>query len=101
MPRRSFKQMTRRFLVRVRRRVPPGLRLLLGALLMVGGVFGFLPILGFWMVPLGVAVAAPDVVPLWRAGLRRAGISDGDDKNQTHPGMPTRPQPAKSQKRTD
>jgi hypothetical protein len=38
--------------------------------LMVGGVFGFLPILGFWMVPLGIAVAAADVLPLWR-WLRR------------------------------
>ncbi|GGG65842.1 hypothetical protein GCM10011415_10790 [Salipiger pallidus] len=101
MPRRSFKQMTRRFLVRVRRRVPPGLRLLLGALLMVGGVFGFLPILGFWMIPLGVAVAALDVVPLWRAGLRRAGIFGGDEKDQTHPEARTRPRPAKSQKPTD
>ncbi|TFL18910.1 hypothetical protein DR046_07410 [Jannaschia formosa] len=55
-----------RALVNVRRRVPPGLRLVLGLLLMTGGVFGFLPILGFWMVPIGVAVAALDVMPLWR-----------------------------------
>jgi hypothetical protein len=46
--------------------VPPGLRLLLGLLLIVGGVFGFLPILGFWMIPLGIAVAALDILPLWR-----------------------------------
>ncbi len=29
--------------------------------MIVGGVFGFLPVLGFWMVPLGVMVAALDV----------------------------------------
>jgi hypothetical protein len=55
-----------RILVRIRRRVPPGLRLVLGLLLIVGGILGFLPILGFWMIPLGVAVAALDVIPLWR-----------------------------------
>jgi len=27
---------------------------------MVGGVLGFLPILGFWMIPLGLLVLAPD-----------------------------------------
>jgi len=56
----------KRALARVRRTVPPGLRLVLGLLLIVGGVFGFLPILGFWMIPLGVAVAALDISPLWR-----------------------------------
>ncbi|WP_296762381.1 hypothetical protein [Sediminimonas sp.] len=49
-----------------RRRIPPGLRLLAGLVLMVGGVFGFLPVIGFWMFPLGVAVAALDIAPLWR-----------------------------------
>jgi len=49
----------------VRAHVPPGLRLVLGLLLIVGGVFGFLPVLGFWMIPLGIAVAALDVRPLW------------------------------------
>ncbi|WP_292025254.1 hypothetical protein [Maritimibacter sp. UBA3975] len=46
--------------------MPPGARLVAGLLLMVMGVFGFLPVLGFWMIPLGVAVAALDVVPVWR-----------------------------------
>ena len=32
-----------------------------GVVLTVGGVFGFLPVLGFWMVPLGLAVMAQDV----------------------------------------
>ena len=50
----------------VRAHVPPGLRLVLGLLLILGGGFGFLPVLGFWMIPLGVVIAGLDVVPLWR-----------------------------------
>ncbi|WP_245819018.1 hypothetical protein [Marivita hallyeonensis] len=61
----------RRLLVRIRARVPPGLRLVLGLLLIVGGILGFLPVLGFWMIPLGFAVAALDVVPVWRWLKRR------------------------------
>ncbi len=36
-------------------------RSLVGMLLMIGGVFGFLPVLGFWMFPLGVAFIALDI----------------------------------------
>ena len=47
------------------KRIPlPGskiLRILLGALLIIAGLFGFLPILGFWMVPLGLIVLNNDV----------------------------------------
>jgi hypothetical protein len=63
---RAIKRMNQRLLVRIRRRVPAGARLILGLLLIVGGIFGFLPVLGFWMIPLGVAVAALDIVPLIR-----------------------------------
>jgi len=49
-----------------RRYLPPGVRLLVGVLLIIGGLLGFLPVVGFWMLPLGIAVAALDVVPLWR-----------------------------------
>ena len=42
-------------------KVPYGLRTLLGVLLMIGGVLGFLPILGFWMFPLGMAFIALDL----------------------------------------
>jgi hypothetical protein len=31
-----------------------GLRIALGIAFIVGGILGFLPILGFWMIPLGV-----------------------------------------------
>jgi hypothetical protein len=50
----------------VHKHIPPGLRLVAGVLLIAAGIFGILPVLGFWMVPLGIAVAALDVVPLWR-----------------------------------
>ena len=42
-------------------RVPLGIRSVLGVLFMVGGVFGILPLLGFWMFPLGVALVALDI----------------------------------------
>ncbi|WP_192257189.1 hypothetical protein [Mesorhizobium silamurunense] len=32
------------------------LRIAIGVLLTVGGILGFLPILGFWMIPLGLLV---------------------------------------------
>ena len=37
------------------------LRILVGAVLVIGGLLGFLPILGFWMVPLGLIVLSNDV----------------------------------------
>ena len=69
---RDFGRQIGRMLVQVNKRVPPGLRSLLGLLLVVGGVFGFLPVLGFWMIPLGIAVIGLDVEPLRRAWKRRA-----------------------------
>ena len=42
-------------------RVPPGIRSLCGFGLMIGGIFGFLPILGFWMFPLGIALVLLDI----------------------------------------
>ncbi len=43
-------------------------RILIGVLLIVGGVLGFLPVLGFWMIPLGVLVLSYDLafVRKWR-----------------------------------
>ena len=61
--------------------VPPGVRSIIGIAFMVGGVFGFLPILGFWMLPLGIAFVALDVpaartkTEAWIERLRqRAGL---------------------------
>jgi hypothetical protein len=43
-------------------------RLGLGLLLIAGGILGFLPILGFWMIPLGLLVLSFDLpqVRRWR-----------------------------------
>lgn len=48
------------------RRLPPGIRSALGLTLMAAGVIGFLPVLGFWMAPLGAAIAIADFPPLRR-----------------------------------
>lgn len=45
-------------------------RLPAGVLLVVGGVFGFLPILGFWMIPLGALLLAQDIPVLRRPTVR-------------------------------
>ena len=50
---------------------PRVLRVLVGLLLVIGGVLGFLPVLGFWMVPLGLLVIFFDVP--WVRGLWRRG----------------------------
>jgi hypothetical protein len=60
-------------------------RIPLAIVLILGGVFSFLPVLGLWMLPLGLAVLAVDVPPLkkpvgdllvrlqrWIAKLRRS-----------------------------
>jgi hypothetical protein len=64
--RKRLRRTRQRTQIWARRHIPPGLRLVAGLLVMAGGVFGFLPVLGFWMIPLGLAIAALDVVPLWR-----------------------------------
>lgn len=46
-------------------RMPRGLRLGLGLLFLLAGLAGFLPVLGFWMAPLGLAILAIDI-PLAR-----------------------------------
>lgn len=53
-------------LKRGKRYLPPVLRAVLGLLLIGMGVLGFLPVLGFWMIPLGLALLATDVPPLGR-----------------------------------
>ena len=46
------------------------LRIPLAIGLMISGVFGFLPVLGFWMVPLGLALFAIDL-PFLRGPMAR------------------------------
>ena len=55
-------------------RVPESrrLRVALGIALVIGGMFGFLPILGFWMIPLGLLVLSIDFHPIRRFRRRTA-----------------------------
>ncbi|MFB2551655.1 hypothetical protein [Ensifer soli] len=62
------------------------MRIATGCALVAGGTLGFLPILGFWMVPLGLLVLSHDIpavrrrrrqVSVWWA-RRRAPRKDGD-----------------------
>jgi hypothetical protein len=46
------------------------IRITLAILFVLGGIVGFLPILGFWMIPLGLALIAQDV-PLLRPPMAR------------------------------
>ncbi len=52
------------------RRVPvpghPLLRVILGVAMVLGGFLGFLPILGFWMLPLGLLILSIDFPPVRR-----------------------------------
>lgn len=52
------------FLDWVRRPSSRPLRFPLGLLLIIGGVFSFLPVLGLWMLPLGLLLLAIDVAAL-------------------------------------
>ena len=47
------------------------IRIGLGILLIAGGLLGFLPVLGFWMIPLGLLVLSVDIpiVRRWRRQL--------------------------------
>jgi purine-cytosine permease-like protein len=48
-------------------------RIATGTALVGGGFLGFLPILGFWMVPLGLVVLSHDI-PAVRRRRRRAAV---------------------------
>ncbi len=54
----------------LRRREMRPFRVCAAVLLMVGGLAGFLPVLGFWMLPLGMLLLAQDVPPLQRISVR-------------------------------
>lgn len=51
-------------------------RLIVGVLLVVGGILGFLPVVGFWMIPLGLIVLSVDF-PFIRRLRRRLEVRLG------------------------
>jgi len=51
--------------------LPPGIRSLTGVALVVGGLAGaMLPVLGVWLVPIGLVLIALDIPP-WRRAVGR------------------------------
>ncbi len=73
-------------------------RIIIGVLLIIGGFLGFLPVLGFWMIPLGLLVLSVDlpVVRRWRRQLdvwweRRR--RDKAQVNEAGPSAPSGDQP--------
>ena len=56
----SFRQKIKTFREKVSR-LPKPVRVIVGVLFVLLGLVGFLPILGFWMVPLGLAILAIDI----------------------------------------
>lgn len=62
----------------------PVIRIILGSVLILGGLLGFLPVLGFWMVPLGLLILAVDV-PMARRVRRRVEIRLGRWLIRRHP----------------
>jgi purine-cytosine permease-like protein len=62
-------------------------RIAIGILLVIAGLVGFLPVLGFWMIPLGLLVLSIDlpIVRRWRRQLtvwwhRRKGEEGEEDE---------------------
>jgi hypothetical protein len=75
------------------------LRLTIGTLLMFGGLLWFLPILGLWMIPLGLLVLSIDVAIIrrwrrrgevkigrWRNGRNGNGNGNGKAGDGSRPG---------------
>ena len=58
------------FFSRLKRHPNAWIRRGAGAALIVGGILGFLPILGFWMLPLGIVLISDDI-PWLRRQRRR------------------------------
>jgi len=59
---RRIPEVAARMLARVRRPEARWVRIPLGILLVLGGIFSFLPVLGIWMLPLGLLLLAVDII---------------------------------------
>ncbi|MBV1829298.1 hypothetical protein HNW77_00315 [Komagataeibacter sp. AV436] len=64
------------------------LRGIMGGLLIVGGVFSFLPVLGVWMLPLGIILLAEDVPFLRRLSARMLAWIERRHPNWLAPATP-------------
>ncbi|MEZ5596286.1 MAG: hypothetical protein R3E84_07840 [Pseudomonadales bacterium] len=83
--RQRIAELTFRLLRWANDHLPTGVRAGVGVLFTIGGVLGFLPILGFWMLPLGLAIIALDIPPmrrrihLWMARLHATAYPDSNE----------------------
>lgn len=59
-------------------------RIIIGVVLIIGGILGFLPVLGFWMIPLGILVLSYEL-HLVRRLRRRFDVWFARKKNGTQP----------------
>ncbi|MGH7123469.1 MAG: hypothetical protein ACREFI_03795 [Stellaceae bacterium] len=58
-----------RWYLQLIRRKAIWIRIPVGILLIVAGAFGFLPVLGFWMIPIGVILIGRDIPFVRRLAL--------------------------------
>ena len=71
--------------------MPPGIRSLIGVGFAIGGIFGFLPVLGFWMLPLGAAFIALDIPSMrhkidnWMVRLQHTAAGDLEIQSKPDP----------------
>ncbi|MGE0213084.1 MAG: hypothetical protein AB7S41_15445 [Parvibaculaceae bacterium] len=61
-------------------------RICIGVGLVVLGIFGFLPILGFWMIPVGLIILSVDI-PAVRRWRRQATVRLGLWLKERYPGL--------------
>ena len=73
----SLPQPVARLFAWMRRPEARWVRIPTSAVLIVGGLLGFLPILGFWMIPLGAVLLAEDIPMLRRPTMRALGAVQG------------------------
>ena len=64
-------------------------RVALGGLFVAGGAVGFLPVVGYWMVPVGLAILAIDFPPV-RRFHRRSTVKLGNWLHRRWPGVAPR-----------
>jgi len=67
----GIRRHTKRWYLRLIRRKAVWLRIPAGLLLIAAGLLGFLPVLGFWMIPIGIALIGRDI-PFVRGLVLRA-----------------------------
>lgn len=65
-------------------------RIALGVASVIGGVFSFLPVLGIWMLPLGIVILSVDF-PSVRRARRRFSVKWGRRKHRRRVVLPVLP----------